>query len=81
MPVFWHTSPPESRASACLGLSLFIFINGNSLPVLFDFIRSASAWDIYFILTSLNIYIYILILILILHAQIEETKDTRGNSG
>ena len=46
MPVFWHTSPPESRASACFGSSFFIFINGKSLPVLFYFIRSASAWDI-----------------------------------
>ena len=41
MPVFWHTSPPESKASACFGSSLFIFINGKSLPVLFYFIRSA----------------------------------------
>ena len=46
MPVFWHTSPPESSASACFGSSRFIFINGRSLPVLFYFILSASAWDI-----------------------------------
>ena len=44
MPVFWHISPPEISASACFGLSLFIFINGRSLPVLFDFILSALAW-------------------------------------
>ena len=46
MPVFWHISPPEMSASACFGSSLFIFINGRSLPVLFDFILSASAWVI-----------------------------------
>ena len=46
MPVFWHISPPEISVSACFGLSLFIFINGRSLPVLFDFILSASAWVI-----------------------------------
>ena len=46
MPFFWHTSPPESNASACFRLSLFIFINVRSLPVLFDFILSALAWDI-----------------------------------
>ena len=46
MPVFWHISPLEISASACFGSSLFIFINGRSLPVLFDFILSASAWVI-----------------------------------
>ena len=46
MPVFWHISPPEISASACFGLSHFIFIKGRSLPVLFDFILSASAWVI-----------------------------------
>ena len=46
MPVFWHTSPPEISASACFGSSLFILMNGNSFPVLLDFIRSASAWVI-----------------------------------
>ena len=46
MPVFWHISPPEISASACFGSSLFIFINGRSLPVLFYFILSASAWVI-----------------------------------
>ena len=47
MPVFWHiSSPPEISASACFGSSLFIFINGRSLPVLFYFILSASAWVI-----------------------------------
>ena len=46
MPVFWHISPPEISASACFGSLLFIFINGRSLPVLFDFILSASAWVI-----------------------------------
>ena len=46
MPVFWHTSSPESSASACFGSSLFIFINGRSLPVVFYFIRSTSTWDI-----------------------------------
>ena len=45
MSVFWHICPPESSASAYFGSSLFIFINGRSFPVLFDFIRSASAWD------------------------------------
>ena len=34
----------EISASACLGSSLFILINGRSLPVLLDFILSASAW-------------------------------------
>ena len=43
MPVFWHISPPEISALACFGSSLFIFIYGRSLPVLFDFILSASA--------------------------------------
>ena len=46
MPVFWHISPTEISASACFGLSLFIFISGKSLPVLFYFILSASAWVI-----------------------------------
>ena len=46
MPVFWHISPPEISASACFGSSHFIFIKGRSLPVLFDFILSASAWVI-----------------------------------
>ena len=46
MPVFWHISPPEISASAFFGSSLFIFINGRSLPVLFEFILSASAWVI-----------------------------------
>ena len=46
MPVFWHISPPEISASACFGSSLFILINGRSLPVLFDFILSALAWVI-----------------------------------
>ena len=46
MPVFWHISPPEISASACFGSSHFILINGRSLPVLFDFILSASAWVI-----------------------------------
>ena len=44
MPVFWHISPPEISASACFGLSHFIFMKGRSLPVLFYFILSASAW-------------------------------------
>ena len=34
----------ESSVLACFGLSLLIFMNGRSLPVLFDFIHSASAW-------------------------------------
>ena len=46
MPVFWHISPPEISASACFGLSPFTFMKGRSLPVLFDFILSASAWVI-----------------------------------
>ena len=46
MPVFWHISRPEISASACFVLSRFIFIKGRSLPVLFDFILSASAWEI-----------------------------------
>ena len=50
MPVFWHINPPEISALACFGSSLFIFINGRSLPVFcvffFDFILSASAWVI-----------------------------------
>ena len=46
MPVFWHISPPKISDSACFGSSLFIFINGRSLPVLFDFILSASEWVI-----------------------------------
>ena len=46
MPVFWHISPPEISASACFGLSYFTFMKGRSLPVLFDFILSASAWVI-----------------------------------
>ena len=46
MPVFWHISPPEINASACFWSSHFIFIKGRSLPVLFDFILSASAWVI-----------------------------------
>ena len=46
MPVFWHASPPKISAPACFGLSLFIFIKDRSLPVLFDFILSASAWVI-----------------------------------
>ena len=46
MPVFWHISPPEVSALACFGLSHFIFMKGRSLPVLFDFILSASAWVI-----------------------------------
>ena len=49
MPVFWHISPREISASAYFGSSLFIFINGRSLPVLFDFILSASAMMGYFI--------------------------------
>ena len=46
MLVFLHVSPPEISASACFRSSLFIFINGRSLPVLFYFILSASAWVI-----------------------------------
>ena len=46
MPVFWHISPPEISASACFGLSHFIFIKDRSLPVIFDFVLSASAWEI-----------------------------------
>ena len=46
MPVSWHISPPEISASACFGLSHFTFMKGRSLPVLFDFILSASAWVI-----------------------------------
>ena len=46
MPVFWHISPPEISASACFGLSHFTFMKGRSLPVLFDFILSSSAWVI-----------------------------------
>ena len=46
MPVFWHINPPEISASACFGLSHLILIKGRSLPVLLDFIRSASAWVI-----------------------------------
>ena len=46
MPVFWHICPPGISASACFGLSHFILIKGWSLPVLFDFILSASAWVI-----------------------------------
>ena len=46
MPVFWHISPPEISASACFGLSHFTFMKGRSLPVLLDFILSASAWVI-----------------------------------
>ena len=34
MPVFWHISLPEVSASACFGLSHYIFIKGRSLPVL-----------------------------------------------
>ena len=45
MPVFWHISPPEISASACFGSSLLIFINGRSLPVLFDFIHNCG-WAI-----------------------------------
>ena len=37
---------PEISASACFGLSHFIFIQGRSLPVLSDFILSASACEI-----------------------------------
>ena len=46
MPVFWHISPPEISALACFLSSHFIFIKGRSLPVLFYFILSASAWVI-----------------------------------
>ena len=46
MPVFFHISSPEISASACFGLSHFIFIKGRSLPVLFDFILSASTLEI-----------------------------------
>ena len=46
MPVFWHISPPEISASTCFGLSHFTFMKGRSLPVLLDFILSASAWVI-----------------------------------
>ena len=46
MPVFWHISPPEISASACFRLSHFTFMEGRSLPVLFDFILSVSAWVI-----------------------------------
>ena len=46
MPIFWHISPLEISVSACFGSSHFIFIKGRSLPVLFDFILSASAWEI-----------------------------------
>ena len=46
MLVFWHISLSKISASACFGLSHFIFIKGRSLPVLFDFIISASAWVI-----------------------------------
>ena len=37
---------PEISALACFGLSHFTFMKGRSLPVLFDFILSASAWVI-----------------------------------
>ena len=43
MPFFWHISPPEINASACFWSSHFILIKDRSLPVLFDFILSASA--------------------------------------
>ena len=43
---FWHISPPEISASACFGLSHFTFMKSRSLPVLFDFILSSSAWVI-----------------------------------
>ena len=46
MPVFWHINPPEISASACFGSSHLSLIKGRSLPVLLDFIRSASAWVI-----------------------------------
>ena len=46
MPVFWRIYPPEISASACFGLSHFTFMKGRHLPVLSDFILSASAWVI-----------------------------------
>ena len=46
MPVFWHINSPEISALACFGLSHLILIKGRSLPVLLNFIRSASAWVI-----------------------------------
>ena len=46
MPVFWHISAPEISVSACFRLSHFTFMKGRSLPVLFDFILSASTWVI-----------------------------------
>ena len=62
MPVFWHTNPPEIRASACFGSSLLILINGRFLPVLLDFILSASAWVILLkSSSSLNSFIVMLI--------------------
>ena len=50
MSVFWHINPHKISASACFGLSHLI--KGRSLPVLLDFIRSASAWVI--LLKSIN---------------------------
>ena len=47
MPVFWLISTREISALACFGSSIFIFINGMSSPVLFDFILSALSWVIY----------------------------------
>ena len=46
MPVCWHINITEISASACFWSSHFIFMKGRSLPVLFDFILSASAWVI-----------------------------------
>ena len=46
MPVFWHINPPEISASTCFLSSHLSLIKGRSLPVLLDFIRSASAWII-----------------------------------
>ena len=46
MLVFWRINLLEISASACFGLSHLILIKGRSLPVLLDFIRSASAWVI-----------------------------------
>ena len=62
MPVFWHTNAPEISASACFGSSLVIFMNGRSLPVLLDFILSASPWVILLkSSSSLNSFVVMLI--------------------
>ena len=62
MPVFWHTSPPESSASACFWLSLLILMNGRSLSDLLDFIHSALEWLI-FLKSSSHLNSFILMLI------------------